>query len=334
VQAFFGAVWAMSGAFSARSLGGVNRRQTSRGTGSSGSTCPSASRRCSCCSPPTTRHARRVAWSSTGSARCCSPRARSRSSSPHSARSRGSSCRSRIARCWRSSWSSSAARRSRSCRSTWCGTGSVAVALALGRRARRPRCRPRSPSCRSSVQGVMGRSPHRRGLGARAALARVARRLGHHQPHHHTHRLPRAGPARLVRLRDRARRARVGRGQHRRGREPSGRFGSRWRASASAWASPPPRLSALGADERGGRSTRRGPRRSSSSRAPSVAPLGVGALGALFSAIVGGALSEETVASLLDPHGREGAVSDPQIVLGPRIGSDAALPRCSARSAC
>lgn len=44
--------------------------------------------------------------------------------------------------------------------------------------------------------------------------------------------------------------------------------------------------------------------------------LGVGALGALFSAIVGGALSEETVASLLDPHGREGAVSDPQIVLG------------------
>jgi hypothetical protein len=44
--------------------------------------------------------------------------------------------------------------------------------------------------------------------------------------------------------------------------------------------------------------------------------LGVGALGALFSAIVGSALSEETVASLLDPHGREGAVSDPQVVLG------------------
>jgi len=42
--------------------------------------------------------------------------------------------------------------------------------------------------------------------------------------------------------------------------------------------------------------------------------LGVGAAGALFSAIVGAALSEETVASLLDPHARGGAVSDAGVV--------------------
>jgi EmrB/QacA subfamily drug resistance transporter len=42
--------------------------------------------------------------------------------------------------------------------------------------------------------------------------------------------------------------------------------------------------------------------------------LGVGALGAVFSALVGGELSEEVVASLLDPHGAAGAVADPHVV--------------------
>jgi len=42
--------------------------------------------------------------------------------------------------------------------------------------------------------------------------------------------------------------------------------------------------------------------------------LGVGALGALFSALVGAELSEEVVASLLDPHARGGAVGDPHVV--------------------
>ncbi|MBX7196235.1 MAG: MFS transporter [Sandaracinaceae bacterium] len=42
--------------------------------------------------------------------------------------------------------------------------------------------------------------------------------------------------------------------------------------------------------------------------------LGVGALGALFSAVVGSTLSEESVASLLDPHARASAVSDPGVV--------------------
>jgi EmrB/QacA subfamily drug resistance transporter len=42
--------------------------------------------------------------------------------------------------------------------------------------------------------------------------------------------------------------------------------------------------------------------------------LGVGALGAIFSALVGAELSEELVASLLDPHGRSAAVGDPHVI--------------------
>jgi EmrB/QacA subfamily drug resistance transporter len=44
--------------------------------------------------------------------------------------------------------------------------------------------------------------------------------------------------------------------------------------------------------------------------------IGVGALGAVFSAIVSGSMSEDTVASLLDPHARGGAVVDPTIAAG------------------
>jgi EmrB/QacA subfamily drug resistance transporter len=48
--------------------------------------------------------------------------------------------------------------------------------------------------------------------------------------------------------------------------------------------------------------------------------LGVGALGAVFSGLVGAELSEDVVASLLDPHGRSAEVGDPHVIESLAVG--------------